>query len=86
MTLQGKQQLVTHFQNSSLLHEDKRCRPILFKTDGELAGEQEPFPTAASSLRTNRTRSSNPDLTQESGQSSSSLNSGREGSREIAPK
>ena len=42
--LQGKISLVTHFQNSSLLHEDKRCRPILFNSNGEVAGEQEPFP------------------------------------------
>ena len=42
--LQGKISLVTHFQNSSLLHEDKRCRPILFNSNGEEAGEQEPFP------------------------------------------
>lgn len=33
-----------HFQNSSLLHEDKRCRPILFHTNGSLAGEVEQFP------------------------------------------
>lgn len=44
---QGKAALVQHFQNSSLLHEDKRCRPVLFHTDGVLAGEQEPFPTSA---------------------------------------
>ena len=42
--IQGKANLVTHFQNSSLLHEDKRCRPILFRSDGATAGEQEPFP------------------------------------------
>ena len=42
--IQGKSSLVTHFQNSSLLHEDKRCRPIIFRTDGNVAGEQEPFP------------------------------------------
>ena len=43
--IQGKAALVAHFQNSSLLHEDKRCRPILFKVgrDG-VAGEPEPFP------------------------------------------
>ena len=43
--IQGKGALVSHFQNSSLLHEDKRCRPILFKVgrDG-VAGEPEPFP------------------------------------------
>ena len=42
--LQGKVSLVTHFQNSSLLHEDKRCSPILFNSNGEVAVEQEPFP------------------------------------------
>jgi hypothetical protein len=42
--IQGKQALVTHFQNSSLMHEDKRCRPVLFHIDGPLAGDQEPFP------------------------------------------
>ena len=34
--IQGKTALVQHFQNSSLLHEDKRCRPILFGRDGEV--------------------------------------------------
>jgi protein phosphatase 1 regulatory subunit 42 len=42
--IQGKLGLVSHFQNSSLLHEDKRCRPILFASNGEIAGEPEPFP------------------------------------------
>lgn len=28
--IQGRAALVQHFQNSSLMHEDKRCRPILF--------------------------------------------------------
>ena len=56
MNAQGKAQLVTHFQNSSLLHEDKRCRPILFKSDGELASEPEPFPTATTSTRGHRPR------------------------------
>ncbi|XWS15918.1 hypothetical protein CRYUN_Cryun34aG0043400 [Craigia yunnanensis] len=28
--IQGKGALVAHFQNSSLMNEDKRCRPILF--------------------------------------------------------
>jgi hypothetical protein len=44
LSLQGKTALVQHFQNSSLLHEDKRCRPILFHTNGSLAGEVEQFP------------------------------------------
>ncbi|PSS04877.1 Protein MEI2-like [Actinidia chinensis var. chinensis] len=38
--IQGKAALVTHFQNSSLMNEDKRCRPILFHSDGLEAGEQ----------------------------------------------
>eukprot|EP00798_Chlamydomonas_sp_ICE-L_P021450 gene21450-28420_t len=42
--IQGRASLVAHFQNSSLMHEDKRCRPILFTLDGGEAGEQEPFP------------------------------------------
>lgn len=45
--IQGKSALVQHFQNSSLLHEDKRCRPVLFHTDGDLAGEPEGFPAGA---------------------------------------
>lgn len=42
--IQGRQALIGHFQNSSLMNEDKRCRPILFHTDGPNAGDQEPFP------------------------------------------
>lgn len=42
--IQGRQALIAHFQNSSLMNEDKRCRPILFQTDGPNAGDQEPFP------------------------------------------
>ncbi|CAN6234853.1 unnamed protein product [Urochloa humidicola] len=42
--IQGKSALVVHFQNSSLMNEDKRCRPILFHSDGPNAGDQEPFP------------------------------------------
>ena len=38
--IQGKNAMVAHFQNSSLLHEDKRCRPVLFHSDGVLAGAQ----------------------------------------------
>lgn len=33
--IQGKVALVTHFQNSSLMNEDKRCRPILFQAEGQ---------------------------------------------------
>ncbi|XP_076919161.1 protein MEI2-like 4 [Bidens hawaiensis] len=42
--IQGKAALIAHFQNSSLMNEDKRCRPILFHTDGPNAGDQVPFP------------------------------------------
>lgn len=42
--IQGKNALIAHFQNSSLMNEDKRCRPILFHSDGPNAGDQEPFP------------------------------------------
>ncbi|GMH27386.1 hypothetical protein Nepgr_029229 [Nepenthes gracilis] len=37
--IQGKQALIAHFQNSSLMNEDKRCRPILFHTEGPNAGD-----------------------------------------------
>lgn len=39
--IQGKAALVAHFQNSSLMNEDKRCRPILFDSDRPDAIEQE---------------------------------------------
>ncbi|KAK4769042.1 hypothetical protein SAY86_027192 [Trapa natans] len=39
--IQGKAALVTHFQNSSLMNEDKRCRPILFHLEGQDAGEKD---------------------------------------------
>ncbi|CAN1790561.1 Protein MEI2-like 4 [Linum perenne] len=42
--IQGKAALISHFQNSSLMNEDKRCRPILFHTEGPNAGDPEPFP------------------------------------------
>lgn len=38
--LQGKAALIAHFQNSSLMNEDKRCRPILLHSDGPNAGDQ----------------------------------------------
>ncbi|XVE83612.1 hypothetical protein DITRI_Ditri16bG0101200 [Diplodiscus trichospermus] len=39
--IQGKTALVAHFQNSSLMNEDKRCRPILFHSEGQETGDQE---------------------------------------------
>ncbi|XP_054797052.1 protein MEI2-like 2 isoform X2 [Prosopis cineraria] len=41
--IQGKAALVTHFQNSSLMNEDKRCRPILFHSEGQETADQGPF-------------------------------------------
>lgn len=33
--IQGKSALISHFQNSSLMNEDKRCRPIVFQSEGQ---------------------------------------------------
>ncbi|XP_057465526.1 protein MEI2-like 5 [Actinidia eriantha] len=38
--IQGKAALIAHFQNSSLMNEDKRCRPILFPLEGSEVGDQ----------------------------------------------
>lgn len=38
--IQGRLALIAHFQNSSLMNEDKRCRPILFNAENTEAGEQ----------------------------------------------
>lgn len=38
--IQGKTALVNHFQNSSLMNEDKRCRPILFHSESTELGDQ----------------------------------------------
>lgn len=51
--IQGKGALIAHFQNSSLMCEDKKCRPIIFHSDGPSLGEQEPFPVGPN-LRTRR--------------------------------
>jgi len=42
--IQGRTALISHFQNSSLMNEDKRCRPILFHPNGLESGNQEAFP------------------------------------------
>ncbi|KAJ8534536.1 hypothetical protein K7X08_016264 [Anisodus acutangulus] len=44
--IQGKVALVTHFQNSSLMNEDKRCRPILFQSEGQEAADEETLPSS----------------------------------------
>ncbi|KAJ7298833.1 hypothetical protein O6H91_18G069500 [Diphasiastrum complanatum] len=58
--IQGKAALIAHFQNSSLMNEDKRCRPILFHTEGPNVGDQEPFPVGINvRTRSSRDRNSN---------------------------
>eukprot|EP00268_Persea_americana_P025556 TRINITY_DN2488_c0_g1_i4.p1 TRINITY_DN2488_c0_g1~~TRINITY_DN2488_c0_g1_i4.p1 ORF type:complete len:877 (+),score=174.21 TRINITY_DN2488_c0_g1_i4:272-2902(+) len=49
--IQGKAALVNHFQNSSLMNEDKRCRPILFHSETGDQIIQEPFPSNITSVR-----------------------------------
>ncbi|XP_059633443.1 protein MEI2-like 4 isoform X2 [Cornus florida] len=57
--IQGKTALISHFQNSSLMNEDKRCRPILFHTEGPNAGDQVPFPMGVNiRSRSSKNRSS----------------------------
>lgn len=51
--IQGLQQLMAHFQNSSLLLEDPKCRPVIF----DIQGRQEEFPVG-SHVRTRRGPSS----------------------------
>jgi len=45
--IQGKESLVLRFQNSSLMTEDKKCRPIIFYSEGPRMGQQEPFPVGS---------------------------------------
>ncbi|PKI36339.1 hypothetical protein CRG98_043263 [Punica granatum] len=60
--IQGKAALIAHFQNSSLMNEDKRCRPILFNTEGPNAGDQVPFPMGVNvRTRPGKSRTSNPE-------------------------
>lgn len=41
--IQTRRALISHFQNSSLMHEDKRCRPVLLNLSGP-SPEIEEFP------------------------------------------
>ncbi|KAG5521736.1 hypothetical protein RHGRI_034082 [Rhododendron griersonianum] len=69
--IQGKVALIAHFQNSSLMNEDKRCRPILFNTDGPNAGDQVPFPMGVNiRSRPSKTRA----ITSEENHQESALN------------
>ncbi|KAI9079639.1 hypothetical protein K1719_038260 [Acacia pycnantha] len=75
--IQGKTALISHFQNSSLMNEDKRCRPILFHTDGPNAGDPEPFPMGANiRMRPGKSRSSGNNEENRSQGSPSTLASG----------
>ncbi|KAL5077617.1 hypothetical protein RYX36_016601 [Vicia faba] len=44
--IQGKAELVKHFQNSGLIYEDKRGWPILFRSQGVKTIDQEQFPSS----------------------------------------
>ncbi|KAK6924601.1 Mei2-like, C-terminal RNA recognition motif [Dillenia turbinata] len=79
--IQGKAALIAHFQNSSLMNEDKRCRPILFHTDGPNAGDQEPFPMGTNIRpRPGKPRSS---MNDENHQQEGSPTSGKESSNGV---
>ncbi|XAR64332.1 hypothetical protein NMG60_11024630 [Bertholletia excelsa] len=66
--IQGKVALIAHFQNSSLMNEDKRCRPILFNTEGPNAGDQVPFPMGVNARsRPNKTRATTSDENNQDG-------------------
>ncbi|KAJ0451298.1 putative RNA recognition motif domain, mei2-like RNA recognition, RNA-binding domain superfamily [Helianthus annuus] len=56
--IQGKMALVTHFQNSSLMNEDKRCRPILFHLEGSEAVDQEPLSSSSLNIQMHRSNGS----------------------------
>jgi hypothetical protein len=47
--IQGKQAMISRFQNSSLLEKDDEYRPLLFYTSGPERGQPEPFPLPSSS-------------------------------------
>lgn len=42
--IQGKERLVTRFQNSSLMEKDETCRPVVFHSDGPMKGLPASFP------------------------------------------
>jgi len=68
--IQGKEALIEHFQNSSLMSEDNACRPIIFHSDGPDVGLEMPFPNP-----TVKIPSTNVNLTGTSNSSSTSLTS-----------
>jgi len=42
--IQGKQNLIEHFRNSSLMFESPKYRPLIFYSEGTSMGLPEPFP------------------------------------------
>ncbi|GJZ69990.1 MEI2-like protein 4, partial [Tanacetum coccineum] len=73
--IQGKAALIAHFQNSSLMNEDKRCRPILFHTDGPNAGDQVPFPMGVN-VRSRVSKNRNSSNEENQGESSLDVGNG----------
>ena len=42
--IQGKDALIARFQNSSLMHKEESCRPLIFYSSGEKKGQPQYFP------------------------------------------
>lgn len=49
--IQGKQAMISRFQNSSLLEKDDEYQPLLFYSTGPDRGKPEPFPVSSSARR-----------------------------------
>ncbi|XP_031130518.1 protein MEI2-like 5 [Ipomoea triloba] len=64
--IQGKGALVAHFQNSSLMNEDKRCRPIVFHSESSESGSQIIQEHLSSSMNIQSRQSIVPGLSQSS--------------------
>ncbi|KAL2524307.1 RRM 2 domain-containing protein [Abeliophyllum distichum] len=62
--IQGKTVLVAHFQNSSLMNEDKHYRPILFNSEGSGSGNQiiqEHLPSSGLNIQVSQPNGSSPE-------------------------
>lgn len=64
--IQGRQSMITRFQNSSLLNESIDVQPRLFRTSGPHKGEPEPFPGATPSTTSSASYSESGGSTQNS--------------------
>lgn len=56
--IQGKDELIRHFQKSAVMTEKEEYRPLLFRTDPGKEGEQVPFSVAAAAAVTSPVSSS----------------------------